>query len=62
MGWKDDLPTCKVCGDVVPYGKTLCWCCEHGPKLHVDGSETKEKPHKKSSLSRKSGDYDERER
>ena len=28
------LPRCKICGDVVPPGKELCWCCEHGPKLH----------------------------
>lgn len=29
------LPTCKKCGATVPPGKTLCWCCEHTPKLHV---------------------------
>lgn len=28
------LPTCKKCGATVPPGKTLCWCCEHTPKLH----------------------------
>lgn len=27
---------CKICGDAVPLGKELCWCCEHGPKLHTD--------------------------
>ena len=26
---------CIKCGDTVPDGKTLCWCCEHGPKLHT---------------------------
>lgn len=31
-----DYPTCPVCGDPVPEGKTLCWCCEHGTKLHKD--------------------------
>ena len=29
-----ELPRCKICGATVPIGKTLCWCCEHGPKLH----------------------------
>ena len=28
------LPVCKKCGATVPSGKTLCWCCEHTPKLH----------------------------
>ena len=28
------LPRCKKCGDLVPPGKDLCWCCEHEPKLH----------------------------
>lgn len=31
---KDELPRCKECGDYVPQGKELCWCCEHTPKLH----------------------------
>lgn len=25
---------CRKCGDTVPSGKDLCWCCEHAPKLH----------------------------
>ena len=29
-----DLPKCKKCGETVPEGKDLCWCCEHTPKLH----------------------------
>ena len=29
-----ELPVCKKCGATVPPGKTLCWCCEHTPKLH----------------------------
>lgn len=36
-----NVPVCKKCGDPVPNGKTLCWCCEHGPKLHVDHSADK---------------------
>ena len=35
-----ELPRCKICGDTVPQGKELCWCCEHTPKLHK-----MEKPH-----------------
>ena len=35
------LPTCEICGATVPNGKELCWCCEHGPLLHVDGEENK---------------------
>ena len=31
---KAELPRCKICGATIPEGKTLCWCCEHGPKLH----------------------------
>ena len=31
---------CKICGDAAPPGKELCWCCEHGPKLHSDNSKT----------------------
>ena len=34
-----DIPRCKICGDTVPPGKELCWCCEHGSKLHVDHEE-----------------------
>lgn len=30
---------CKICGDAVPLGKELCWCCEHGPLLHTDNSK-----------------------
>lgn len=28
------LNRCEICGDTTPPGKTLCWCCEHTPKLH----------------------------
>ena len=37
-----ELPKCKICGATVPNGKDLCWCCEHGPKLHVDSTECKD--------------------
>ena len=30
----DEVKKCKQCGDPVPAGKELCWCCEHTPKLH----------------------------
>ena len=33
---KEGYRKCPVCGDPVPEGKTLCWCCEHGKKLHSD--------------------------
>lgn len=33
---------CKICGDAVPLGKELCWCCEHGPKLHLDKVQNNE--------------------
>ena len=29
-----ELPKCRICGDTIPSGKTLCWCCEHASKLH----------------------------
>lgn len=30
------IEKCRICGDTVPPGKDLCWCCEHGPKLHSE--------------------------
>lgn len=41
MNDSSSLPTCKICGATVPNGKELCWCCEHGPKLHVDSNSHK---------------------
>jgi len=35
MNETEALPVCKICGATVPAGKELCWCCEHGPKLHA---------------------------
>lgn len=35
-----DLLRCKICGDTVPSGKELCWCCEHGDKLHKTDLKT----------------------
>lgn len=29
-----EVKRCRKCGDTVPNGKDLCWCCEHTPKLH----------------------------
>lgn len=34
------LPTCEICGEPVPAGHTICWCCEHEPKLGL----SKEQP------------------
>lgn len=39
MAEASDLPRCRKCGATVPLGKMLCWCCEHGPKLHVDSTK-----------------------
>ena len=30
----EELKKCENCGDTVPTGHKLCWCCEHGHKLH----------------------------
>lgn len=34
-----ELPKCRICGDTIPSGKTLCWCCEHASKLHPKDEE-----------------------
>jgi len=33
---KTELPRCEICGDPVPPGHTICWCCEHEPKLGLN--------------------------
>jgi len=38
----DDLPRCKICGDTVPAGKELCWCCDRKDKLHKIDEPKKE--------------------
>ena len=30
-----NLPKCEICGDPVPAGHAICWCCEHEPKLGI---------------------------
>ena len=46
---------CKICGDAVPPGKELCWCCEHGPKLHLDKSEQIKKDESDNNKKREKG-------
>ena len=36
---KNDLPTCPICGNTLPPGKVICWCCEHEAKLGLKKSE-----------------------
>ena len=42
MYQQTEIKKCEKCGDPVPEGKTLCWCCEHTPKLHRDIDYIKE--------------------
>ena len=37
-----EIKRCAKCGDTVPNGKILCWCCEHTPQLHTAADKYKE--------------------
>lgn len=43
-----ELQKCKICGDLAPPGKEMCWCCEHGPKLHPTEPKEKEKKNERT--------------
>ena len=35
-GKDNTLPVCPICGNTMPQNKTICWCCEHEPKLGLN--------------------------
>ncbi len=37
---KIEVPICPICGNTMPAGKTICWCCEHEPKLGLNKEES----------------------
>ena len=42
-----ELKKCKICGDLAPPGKEMCWCCEHA-KLHPTEPKEKEKKNERT--------------
>ena len=39
---KNDIPTCPICGNTLPPGKVICWCCEHEEKLGLTKKDNHE--------------------